>query len=428
MACDLLSTPKFDRQAAASTSELGSPSPAGGAPSQAAADGSTRVSSVGRTRKSSRFDKKKEGWRGSVYQQPVLKEGYLQKQSSGLVLKQWLRRYFELGGHYLKYYENKQTKSDETAKGKIDVHEIGEVVVAETGGVITIVLKEDGQKIRLKGPSDKAAAAWAEAIQAAKGARPERRGSKGKEASAIERAQEPGEGEASASSAAGSDQASHEYEMPMQLRGRKGTLKPPVLKALESYLDSCGEGEIYEGLQELDPRRHRMLLEEEIEWHKTHRPNSTFYNPSWKMRPGQTKVYQSEHLRKIFVDIVGQQLVPKLEKNEWKEGMDTSKRMGTAPMSINDLLRQLERHVGAHPYFFGGFVRDMIVGVMANDIDLSLANTYDELQIIMQWVDSKNWLHSIDSKRTLTLEEAVKEGWKKAKHPDYLNYVSERSR
>ena len=197
-----------------------------------------------------------------------------------------------------------------------------------------------------------------------------------------------------------------------------------MLKALERYLDSCGEGEIYEGLQELDPRRHRMLLEEEIEWHKTHRPNSTFYNPSWKMRPGQTKVYQSEHLRRIFVEIVGQQLVPALEKNEWKEGTDTGKRMGTAPMSINDLLRQLERHVGAHPYFFGGFVRDMIVAVMANDIDLSLANTYDELQDIMQWVDAKNWLHSIDSKRTITLEEAVKEGWKKAKHPAYLNYVS----
>ena len=363
-----------------------------------------------------------------MYQQPVLKEGYLQKQSSGLVLKQWLRRYFELGGHYLKYYENKQTKSDETAKGKIDVHEIGEVVVAETGGVLTLVLK-DGRKqmkIKLKAPSDSVAAEWAEAIRAAKDAPAEKRSSKGKEASAIERAQESGEGEASASGAAGSGQASHDHDdhEPGQLQGRKGTLKAPVLKALESYLDSCGEGEIYEGLQELDPRRHRMLLEEEIEWHKTHRPNSTFYNPSWKMRPGQTKVYQSEHLRMIFVEIVGQQLVPLLEKNEWKEGTDTGKRMGTAPMSINDLLRQLERHVGAHPYFFGGFVRDMIVAVMANDIDLSLANTYDELQIIMQWVDSKNWLHSIDSKRTITLEEAVKEGWKKAKHPDYLNYVS----
>ena len=386
-----------------------------------------------------------------MYQQPVLKEGYLQKQSSGLVLKQWLRRYFELGGHYLKYYENKQTKSDETAKGKIDVHEIGEVVVAETGGVLTLVLKDGGKqmKIKLKAPSDSVAAEWAEAIRAAKDAPAEKRSSKGKEASAIERAQESGEGEASASGAAGSGsgQASHdpapddandddeyengEYEEedePGQLQGRKGTLKAPVLKALERYLDSCGEGEIYEGLQELDPRRHRMLLEEEIEWHKTHRPNSTFYNPSWKMRPGQTKVYQSEHLRMIFVEIVGQQLVPLLEKNEWKEGTDTGKRMGTAPMSINDLLRQLERNVGAHPYFFGGFVRDMIVAVMANDIDLSLANTYDELQIIMQWVDSKNWLHSIDSKRTVTLEEAVKEGWKKAKHPDYLNYVSIRSR
>ena len=148
-----------DRQAAASTPELGSPSPAGGAPSQAAADGSTRVSSVGRTRKSSRFDKRKEGWRGSVYQQPVLKEGYLQKQSSGLVLKQWLRRYFELGGHYLKYYENKQTKSDETAKGKIDVHEISEMALGKDG-VMVIVMK-DGGKIKLRHPSEtRESATW----------------------------------------------------------------------------------------------------------------------------------------------------------------------------------------------------------------------------------------------------------------------------
>ena len=219
-----------------------------------------------------------------------------------------------------------------------------------------------------------------------------------------------------------------EEEEEEEKRGRrKGTLGPPAERQLERYLGGCGDGEIVAGLVELDPKVNKMLKAAEIEWYKFHRHGSTFYHPSWKQR-STSRAFQSEHLRKIFVDIVGQQIVPGLEKNEWKEGMDTSKRMGTAPMSINDLLRQLERNVGAHPYFFGGFVRDMIVGVMANDIDLSLANTYDELQIIMQWVDSKNWLHSIDSKRTLTLEEAVKEGWKKAKHPDYLNFVSKRSR
>ena len=149
------------------------------------------------------------------------------------------------------------------------MHEIGEVVVAETGGVLTLVLKDGGKqmKIKLKAPSDSVAAEWAEAIRAAKDAPAEKRSSKGKEASAIERAQESGEGEASASGAAGPDE--NDDDEPGQLQGRKGTLKAPVLKALESYLDSCGEGEIYDGLQELDPRRHRMLREEEIEWHKT---------------------------------------------------------------------------------------------------------------------------------------------------------------
>ena len=74
-------------------------------------------------------------------------------------MRQWQARYFELAGHYLKYYENKQTKSDETVKGKIDVNEIGEVVVAEMGGVLTIALEGDGpKKIKLKAASEKAAA------------------------------------------------------------------------------------------------------------------------------------------------------------------------------------------------------------------------------------------------------------------------------
>ena len=52
--------------------------------------------------------------------QSVIKEGYLEKQSSGLV-KKWQSRYFELSGHYLKYYEKKEEiKSDETIKGVVD--------------------------------------------------------------------------------------------------------------------------------------------------------------------------------------------------------------------------------------------------------------------------------------------------------------------
>eukprot|EP00935_MAST-01C_sp_MAST-1C-sp1_P001773 g1773.t1 len=121
---------------------------------------------VGRTRKGSRFDKKKAAWRGSVFQQSVIREGYLEKKSSGMV-KQWQRRYFELSGHYLKYYEDKATKSDETLKGTIDAHEIGEIGAGK-GGAITIVMSDDGAKINLRAPSEQSAAAWVDAIEGAR--------------------------------------------------------------------------------------------------------------------------------------------------------------------------------------------------------------------------------------------------------------------
>jgi hypothetical protein len=64
--------------------------------------------------------------RASVFQQAVLKEGYLEKLSSGL-MKKWLSRYFELSGHYRKYYEKKETKSDATLKGVVDLNDVIEV-------------------------------------------------------------------------------------------------------------------------------------------------------------------------------------------------------------------------------------------------------------------------------------------------------------
>ena len=322
-------------------------------------------------------------------------------------------------GHYLNYFESKEAHSNESLRASLDVRQMSQVDLTQGIGLISITLK-DSATIKLRAPSDKVAAEWAAAIQAAMDA-----------PAAAAPAADPDpdldpDSDPAPSPSPEQPSATEEEEQEGRRR-RKGTLGPPAERQLERYLGGCGDGEIVAGLVELDPKVNEMLKAAELEWHKSHPHGSTFYHPSWKQRL-TSRAFQSEHLRKIFVDIVGQQIVPGLEKNEWKEGTDTSKRMGTAPMSINDLLRQLERNVGAHPYFFGGFVRDMIVGVMANDIDLSLANTYDELQIIMQWVDSKNWLHSIDSKRTVTLEEAVKEGWKKAKHPDYLNYVSKRSR
>eukprot|EP00935_MAST-01C_sp_MAST-1C-sp1_P002436 g2436.t1 len=126
--------------------------------------GSSRKSSAGRQRKGSgsRFDKKKASWRSSVFQQSVIKEGYLEKQSSGMI-KQWQRRYFELSGHYLKYYEDKGTKSDDTVKGTIDVREIAELAAGKDG--VIMMATSDGGKINLKAPSETSAASWVDAIE-----------------------------------------------------------------------------------------------------------------------------------------------------------------------------------------------------------------------------------------------------------------------
>ena len=68
----------------------------------------------------------------------LLHSGYLEKQSGGAMLKKWQSRYFELAGHYLKYYKNKETKSDDGLKGTIDVRDISEVTTEGKGGAIAI--------------------------------------------------------------------------------------------------------------------------------------------------------------------------------------------------------------------------------------------------------------------------------------------------
>ena len=64
----------------------------------------------GGRKNSSRFKKARHTHRDSMFGQSVLKEGYLEKESSGM-LKKWQRRYFELSGHYLKYYETKEAQA-----------------------------------------------------------------------------------------------------------------------------------------------------------------------------------------------------------------------------------------------------------------------------------------------------------------------------
>jgi tetratricopeptide (TPR) repeat protein len=110
-------------------------------------------------RKNSAFSKK--SLRPSVFQQPVLKEGYLEKQSSGTV-KKWQSRYFEISGHYLNYYDKKEARSEQAVKGAFDLNHIREVNAAATSITIEV---NDGSTVNLRGASEEVARLWVAEIK-----------------------------------------------------------------------------------------------------------------------------------------------------------------------------------------------------------------------------------------------------------------------
>eukprot|EP00935_MAST-01C_sp_MAST-1C-sp1_P002874 g2874.t1 len=131
--------------------------------------GSSTGSGTGSGKKTKHARFNKQARRSSMMGQSVLKEGYLEKESAGMLRKKWQSRYFELSGHYLKYYENKQTMSDKTIKGTIDVKDMSEVTAQKDGGIV-IALSDGQSTIKLRHPSktEDSAASWIDAIDEAR--------------------------------------------------------------------------------------------------------------------------------------------------------------------------------------------------------------------------------------------------------------------
>ena len=73
-----------------------------------------------------------------------MREGYLEKRAATSLMKQWQSRFFELAGHYLKYYGD---KGKEELKGTVDVASMTDIAVS--GSQITIEVQ--GKKVLLKG-------------------------------------------------------------------------------------------------------------------------------------------------------------------------------------------------------------------------------------------------------------------------------------
>jgi hypothetical protein len=62
-----------------------------------------------------------------------------------------------LSGHYIKYYEKRETKSDETLKGAVDLKDVRKVTSA--GAKIEIVMN-DSTMLILKSPSEQVTRLW----------------------------------------------------------------------------------------------------------------------------------------------------------------------------------------------------------------------------------------------------------------------------
>jgi acyl transferase domain-containing protein len=90
----------------------------------------------------------------------VLLEGSLMKRSTG-TLKRWQKRYFVVGGHYLKYAANEQA-ARATPKATIDLHALQS---CRLGPDTFITLHfSDGVELELQAATEKEAEGWHEVL------------------------------------------------------------------------------------------------------------------------------------------------------------------------------------------------------------------------------------------------------------------------
>ena len=89
-----------------------------------------------------RTAKAKKGFRLSVTAGVELIADFLDKRSDGLFGKKWLKRYFVVQGHYLNYYEGRDTKT-RALKGSYDLNALDTLDLTDHCG---IVLRFDGSQ------------------------------------------------------------------------------------------------------------------------------------------------------------------------------------------------------------------------------------------------------------------------------------------
>lgn len=110
-------------------------------------------------RKTSSFAK--SGFRNSVFEAPVIMEGWLKKHSTGL-LKRWQKRYFCVAGHYMKYYDD-ETKNEKALKGTIDLNGLQAASQTAMEGELQLIIK--GETIILHADSASEAQRWTNILE-----------------------------------------------------------------------------------------------------------------------------------------------------------------------------------------------------------------------------------------------------------------------
>jgi hypothetical protein len=100
----------------------------------------------------------KKGFRPSVFEEAIVKEGKLFKLSSGMI-KRYQERYFTLQGHYLKYYAD-SNKIQKDLKGTIDLNTTIEPHLRTSGELEFELLLQDGSVAKLKSDTQEDADEW----------------------------------------------------------------------------------------------------------------------------------------------------------------------------------------------------------------------------------------------------------------------------
>jgi hypothetical protein len=184
---------------------------------------------------------------------------------------------------------------------------------------------------------------------------------------------------------------------------RKSSLTPDVVDTLKTYFASLAAKEEIVGDSLV------QISREELDRRPWPCKQKGFERPPWQIQPG-TKVYRSPVFEHIFGTIIGTSPVRNLKPG--------------GVMAVHELLETL-MHRNVLPFYMGGFIRDVLQGKPANDLDLSFACRDTNLHDIAQWAEGMGWKYSVKAKKQVSFEQAaLGDAANNVEQESGLNYIN----